>query len=218
MEEHRLTEMKPGYDEKLFNELYEKTTPLKRRLAGSISAGKLGVDYDEILSWFDVKFIYVFNKYFETKSPEVLKGFLLNSLSMFRNRILKVAYSEKNSVYRDTLELDEVNNLESLTYSEREPHTEFYLNKAMSFITEKISDDSLLVLQIDLDPPLYIKERMERMGKKVTNKIPSYLVADYLSLGKDKEAVNYINELRREYREATQLAKEHFALHPVSLN
>ena len=77
MEEHRLTTMKEGYDEKLFNDLYEKVKPLKRKLASTISTSKLGISYDDILSWFDIKFIFVFNKYFENKEPEVLKGFII---------------------------------------------------------------------------------------------------------------------------------------------
>jgi len=73
MEEHRLTKMKDNYDEKLFNDIYEKVQPLKRKLASTISTSKLGVEYEDILSWFDIKFIFVFNKYFDTKPPDILK-------------------------------------------------------------------------------------------------------------------------------------------------
>ena len=62
MEHHRLKPM-GNYPVELFNSLYAQTHGLRRKLASQIDASKFGVDYQEVLSWFDVKFLFIFSKY-----------------------------------------------------------------------------------------------------------------------------------------------------------
>lgn len=219
MEEHRLTPMKKGYDEKLFNDLYRKVQPLKRKLASTISTSKLGIPYEDILSWFDIKFIFVFNKYFETKEPELLKGFIISSLTMFRTKILRRAYLERNSVHSDTIDIEGINNFENgySTQKEEDPNYDFFLNLAMSFMKTHLSDDALLLLDIELNPPLYIIKKLRELDKKKIDKIPTDIIADYLNLGATKKAFQYINELRQEIKEITYLAREHFNNSPQLL-
>lgn len=219
MEEHRLTPMKENYDEKLFNDIYQKVQPLKRKLAASINTSKLGVDYEDILSWFDIKFIFVFNKYFETKNPDVLKGFIISSLQMFQTKILRKAYSNKNAPHSDTIDITEINNLESLftTHQEEDTSYDTFLNLALSFMKEHLSDDALLVLDIQLNPPLYIMEKLRKLDKHRIDKIPSNIISEYLSLGDSKKAIQYINELNREIKEVTYITREHFNNSPQLL-
>ena len=213
MEEHRLTLMKENYDEKLFNDIYEKVQPLKRKLASTISTSKLGIEYDDILSWFDIKFIFVFNKYFDTKPPEVLKGFIISSLQMFQTKILRRAYSNKNAPNSDTIDITELNNLEGLfvTHEEEDTSYDTFLNLALSFMKKHLSDDALLVLDIQLNPPLYILEKLKKLDKHRIYKIPSNIISEYLSLGDSKKAIQYINELNREIKEVTYIEREHFS-------
>ena len=75
MELHRLQPMKP-YDPKLFNELYKKTERLRKSLVYQIDSSRWGVTQDEVMSWFDDKFIFVFNKYQDQKKPDILLGYL----------------------------------------------------------------------------------------------------------------------------------------------
>src|SRR5210317_1611613 len=98
MEEHRLTPMKEGYNEELFNRLYEELTPLKKRLASQINTKTLNIEYKELMSWFDVKFLFVYNKYVDQTNPDILKGHLINALQLYKNRILKYLITKKNSV------------------------------------------------------------------------------------------------------------------------
>ena len=94
METHRLKPMPTGYDEQLFNSLYKATEKLRNKLVYGIDNRRFGVEPAEIKSWFDVKFIYVFTKYYPKYSnPEVLKAHLINALQLFKYRILRKAYT-----------------------------------------------------------------------------------------------------------------------------
>ncbi len=88
MEIHRLTPMKDGYSEVLFNKIYSETHNLRKSLANQIDPRRYGVSPDIILSWFDDKFIFVFNKHFSDKNPDILKGFIINSLKTFKYTFL----------------------------------------------------------------------------------------------------------------------------------
>lgn len=213
MEEHRLTKMKDNYDEKLFNDIYEKVQPLKRKLASTISTSKLGVEYEDILSWFDIKFIFVFNKYFDTKPPDILKGFIISSLQMFQTKILRRAYSNKNAPHSETIDIQEIYGLESLFTTQQEEDTSYdtFLKLALSFMKQHLSEDAFLVLDIQLNPPLYIIKKLNKLDKPGIDKIPSNLLSEYLSLGDSKRAIQYINELKREIKEVTYIAREHFS-------
>ena len=85
MELHRLKPMESGYDSQLFNKLYKETTQLRKSLARQIDSRRFGVSDDVILSWFDDKFMFVFNKHFKDKEVDVLRGFIINSLQTFIN-------------------------------------------------------------------------------------------------------------------------------------
>ena len=95
MEIHRLKPMKEGYSVQLFNDLYKQTSKLRKKLASQIDYRRYGVTPDIIESWFDDKFIYVFNKHFDNKDTDVLKGFIINSLQVFKYRVLRGAYSKE---------------------------------------------------------------------------------------------------------------------------
>lgn len=216
MEHHRLKPMKDGYDEKLFNELYKKTTPLRRKLAHEIDARKFGVDYQEILSWFDVKFIHTFNKYWDTE-PERLMGYIISALSTYKYRIMRSSYQAKYHNHASMVDVTELYKQSDIVLVEDIPHRELYLNKVMEFMKDKLSDDALLVLEIELTPPPFILDQMEDLGKKETHKIPHNIIADYLGYGDSPNMVEYIKELRSQIRAGISLAKKYFEENPSSV-
>lgn len=206
MEESRLKPMVDGYDEKLFAEIYKKTQNLRKKLAHEIDPRRFGVDYQEILSWFDVKFIYAFNRYYEEKSPELLKAHIIRALQFFKNRILRSAYSLKNQVNNNCKDINEL-------YSSRyEPQEEFIydetpqlLDSALRYLRDQMSPEAYQVLIVDLQPPFYI---LDRLGSASTTKIPSNLIADYL--GWSPEEAPRINKLRKEISSSIEKARWHF--------
>ena len=92
MEIHRLVPMKTGYDELLFNKLYKETEALRNLLTYQIDHRRYGVTQDIIKSWFDDKFIFVFNKYYGDIEEGQLKGRIINALRTFK-------YSNNPDIY-----------------------------------------------------------------------------------------------------------------------
>ena len=60
------------------------------------------------------------------------------------------------------------------------------------------------VLGVELNPPLYIIEKLNEQNKSLT-KIPSLLIAEYLGL-----ELNYVNSLRKEIKSIIIDARKYF--------
>lgn len=228
MEHHRLKPMNEGYDRRLFEEIYKKTTPLRRKLAYEIDARKFGVDYDEILSWFDVKFIHSFNKFgrtFDTskiENPEgKLLGYIINALSTYKYRIMRSSYQAKYHNHANTVDITTLFNYENMQdegLNHNSIALEEHMEAVMGFMKKHLSGDALLVLDIQLNPPLFITSKLQEMGKKDISKIPAELVADYLGLPADSDGINYINNIRKNIRRVITKARDFFTNHPVELS
>jgi hypothetical protein len=207
MEIHRLTTMKKNYDEKLFNKLYKETESLRISLANQINPQNFGVSRDIILSWFDDKFIFVFNKHFGDKDPDVLKGFLINSLKTFKFRVLRKAYTEKAEWLSSTVELEGESELINIIPSTSEmTEDNLFMELAQEFMKKSLTDDAFLLFELEVNPPHYILSRLA----KCNSHIPSKLFAEYLDLGSSNKAIRYINELRKEVKTNIKKARVHF--------
>lgn len=219
MEENRLKPMVEGYSPVIFNDLYQQTSALRKKLASQIDCSRFGVDYPEILSWFDVKFIFVFNKYYRQheKNPEVLKGHLIKGLQFFKCRILRVAYSQKSLAIMKTIELNDYEEFENVFIEEpTEMNSSNYhlYNLAIKFMKENLSDNAFELLNIQLNPPPYILSKLEAEGIENYNKIPNSIIADYFELGNDDKVIKYINTLKKEIKDITKKASDYFNLNP----
>jgi len=208
MEENRLKPMPADYDEQLFNRLYQETLPLRRVLARQIDSRRFGLAFEDILSFFDSKFIYVFSKHYK-EDPNKLKAFLINSLKNFKCRILKSAYTHKYSqsiisldvlvVEQPDIIADEVSNTK-----------DFYYEKLMAFMKEHLSDNALLILELQINPPPYIIQKINIDKSKNLQKVPDQVILEYLDMGQSDNAYKYIKKLRKEIRNAVNYAKTTF--------
>lgn len=212
-ESHRLLPMKENYDEKLFNELYKKCTPLMKKLAYEIDSRKFGVEYQEILSWFKVKFIFAFNKYFE-KEPERLLGYIINSLQMYKYRIMRSSYQAKYHDHASQIDITELRNYENIVSNEGPGPRDLFLEVALGFLQNRLSKDALLILELELEPPDYIRQEMIDLGKSLNTKIPDDVIADFLGFNNSQAAVRHIRNLRDEIKAGVKLAKEYFQANP----
>jgi len=204
MEIHRLTNMKEGYSVELFNKLYKETEQLRKSLAYNIDPRYYGVSKDIIVSWFDDKFIHVFNKHCDNKDPDVLKGFIINSLQTFKYRILRKAYTKEADFYTSAIELEGENNLINyLPDKEDNTNGEIFFNLVLEFFKKELSDDAYLLLQLQLNPPPYLLNRI----KKSNSNIPIKLILEFLGLEDINKNVKYIRELRKDILMATEKAK-----------
>lgn len=210
MEESRLKPMATNYDRELFNALYAKTEPLRKKLASEISYQRFGVDYQEVLSWFSVKFIYVFNKYQGKKNPDLLLGDLINSLKNFKFRILRKAYTVKYS--QSIIHIEDPSQIESLDFYE--PHKEDYqqerLNQVKKFFRQNLSDNAYLVFEVQNNPPYYIIHKMRQQEIPSLHKIPDDMICEYLGLDVNDKTLKYIKNLKREIKLTYSIAQLHF--------
>ena len=205
MELHRLTTMKEGYDEKLFNQLYKETEALRRSLTYQVDHRRYGVTPDIIKSWFDDKFIFVFNKYCDEGITDgQLKGRIINALKTFKFRMLRKAYA-KNNIYLNEIRLDGEKGLINIIPVEEEitDHS-LFLEMALKYLKKNLCDDALLILEVELNPPPFILDRLTASNTK----IPSKLIAEYLDLEPTKDSSLYINDLRSEVTYWISQAKE----------
>lgn len=220
MEEHRLKPMKEGYDENLFNQLYRDTSGLRKALAYQIDSRRFGVDYNEILSWFDVKFIFAFNKYYGEMSNDMLRGHIINSLKTFKYRIMKEAYLKKNEQYQNRLSIDDTEVFENLI-SQKETGEEEAQNKllseALTYLKTSISDDAYFILELQLDPPQYILNKLEDLDNPKVSSIPNEILADYLGLIPNTKVISYIKDLKREIKFGIESARVYFKSQKLNL-
>ena len=206
MEIHRLIPMKVGYDELLFNKLYKETEALRNLLTYQIDHRRYGVTSDIIKSWFDDKFIFVFNKYYGEIEEGQLKGRIINALRTFKFRMLRKAYSKYN-IYNNIVRLEGENRLINIIplNTETSEH-EIFLELALKYLKKNLCDDAFLVLELELNPPTYILNNL----KSYKTKIPAKLIAEYLDLEPTRDSSLYITDLRSEISYYTEQAKEHF--------
>lgn len=205
MEESRLLPMPLNYDVQKFNTLFAKTEGLRRKLASGIDSRRFGVDYDEILSWFSNKFLFAFTKY-HTMDEQILLGHLIKSLQFFKCRILRSAYTQKFS--QTILPFDEVDETQMVDIEIPPNH---YYDKLISFIRPYISDNALILLEIQLHPTPFILRRLREEGIDSLHKIPDEILIEYFDLGFNNRSIKYITCLKKEIKVATQYAKEHFS-------
>lgn len=204
MENHRLLPMKDGYSRQLFEKLYKEVTPLKKKLAYEIDHRRYGVTRDIIESWFDDKFIFVFNKHFQDYEEGHLKGTIINSLKTFKLRVLRKAYSSEGVFYSNTVDLEGENMLINYIADKEDITTgELFLDMATDFMRKELSDNAFMLLSLQLNPPPFI---LDRITKSSAN-IPVDLILEYFSLDNISKNIKLIRNLRKEINNAIEKAK-----------
>lgn len=220
MEENRLKPMQEGYDSKLFEYLYERTAQLRKKLVSEIDPRRFGVDKEELESWFTVKFIYVYNKYFQKPKPDeseqakekrvgILLGNLIQSMRLFKQRVLRKAYTKQSTEYfQAIINLDDVE-YQVMGLEDPVENQTLFMDLAMSFLEKNLSENAFDLLRLQLQPPPYILTQIQHLDLKDLNKIPSHIISEYYGLGESK-GVQLINKLRKEIKEGIDAARLHF--------
>jgi len=214
MENHRLTPM-VKHDPKVFNSIYKDTRALVKKLSFNIDHQRLNVTPDIVESWFDDKLIFSFNKYYGKMSNDILKGHVINSLQLFRNRILKGAYTQKSLFNQNFIDLGEDNELINIIPDVDEvSNKEALLNLMHSFIEKEVSRDAYYIFQLEMDPPPYILSRIPNRNSRISNR----LLIEFCDLPYSNKAVNYISTLRSEITESIKKAQNYFQAFDYNFN
>jgi hypothetical protein len=216
MEHHRLQPM-GDYPVELFEKLYKQTHGLRRKLASQIDPRKFGVDYNEVLSWFDVKFIFLFSKYWETQRERLL-GYIISGLTTYKRRITINSYQERWRDYANNLDVDSLWD-NPITLDDNDEYAlkrEFYMEHLDNFMKSNLSTDAYLLFNIQLTPPPFIHETMKLYGLKHNALIPCKIIADYLGLDPNQSSIAYIEGLRLEVKDVQHKCAQHFKQNPVT--
>jgi len=206
MELHRIKEYQ-SYDRILFNRIYKETEPLRKKLSYQIDARRIGVDHNQIMSYFDDKFLLAYQKYVGKYTEPVLKGHILSALSNFKNRLCRYSYTQKMGIYRDAISMDFLN-LENVP--DQKLDDSLYITLVTEFFKEKLTQDAYLIFDIQTNPPLYITSKTSNIYN-----IPSKLICDFLGLESTQATIKYVNSLKNEIKGVKEMAIEHFA--PMAL-
>lgn len=205
VELNRLKPMVDNYDKKLFNQIFKETEQLRKKLAYNIDHRRMGIENQDVVAFFNIKFVYTFNKYYpEFKDdPGVLKGHIIRALQLFSNRLLKVIYSKKNEV-NNSVELTQAAEF-SIEYEDEEIDQATLKKLAMKFLKSQLSPQAYMVLTVDINPPMYV---LTHLGdkKRVPDKIPNELVADYLGF----DNTEIVQKCRKEITNKIRQARQHF--------
>lgn len=209
MEIHRLKPMKPDFPTGLFNQLYKETEQLRRTLVYQIDSRRYGVTKDIVHSWFDDKFLFVFNKHFEDMDKDILKGTLINSLMNFKMRVLRKAYSVEGEFHNSSVSLDGEFDLINTIKTEDEI-TNGNGKLLDDYMRANLSDNAYMLFRIQMDIPPYILNRLTNINSRITND----LLIEYLDINKGsyEKSIKYIKNLKTEINKSIKAAKEHFSI------
>lgn len=193
---HRLKPMK-DYDPDVWERMYKICKPVIRNLSRQVDARRWQVTPDIINSYFWDKMIYVFNKYYGTCSEEHLKARILSSLSVYKNHLLKYAYTEQAEYNLSLAKLEDLfdDSKELEDTSPEEKAKDDMLKMVYGYMKKHLSPDAYLVWEVLITPPPYIREQMEiRKQSKITNT----LLIDFFGMPENVPSAKYIRELREE--------------------
>lgn len=193
---HRLQPMREDYDKEMFERLYKICKPVIRNLSRQIDLSRFNVSLDIIQSYFWDKMLFVFNKYYGTCTEEHLKASILASLATFKNKLLRFAYTEQAEWNRELNSFEDLydDDKEIEDDTEESEKKEEMSTALWNFMKNHLSDDGMLVFEVLMAPPPYIKERLLHDDSRITN----ILLVEFFDMPKQKKSVKYIGELRED--------------------
>lgn len=205
MEIHRLKEMQDDYDEELFNKIYKGCSKLMDKLTFGINPLYYGVTTDIIRSWFDDKFIYVYNKYYGEMSDKSLKSHIIKALQQFRCRVLRGAYTQHSEKNIEMVRLDDEEyqryNMDVIDEIEPEVDEEL-LSKIKDFMKQTLSEDAYFLFNLQLNPPpMVLSHDKESQDAKW---------AAFLNLPQEESTYIYFDKLREEIQRGTKRCRNKF--------
>lgn len=202
---HRLQPMREDYSTELFNKLYKVCKPVIRRLSKQIDCKRFDLTEDIIASYFWDKMLFVFNKYYGTCSDEHLKAKILASLSTFKNKLLRSAYSEQASYNQNLSKLEDLfdDSKELIDDSESEKSKQEMMDMMYSYMKDHLSVDAYLVFETLMIPPPFIQERVKASGH-----VTHLLLVEFFDLPRNKNSVRFISELRSDIQYWQERAME----------
>lgn len=204
---HRIKEF-TDYNRDQFEKLYKLCRPLVRNLSRSIDSRRFNVSQDIIQSYFWDKFLYVYNKYQHKYDEERLKATLLTSLQVFKNKLLRNAYTKQAEFNQELTSLDILfdNNKEYLDDTEDTEYKQELSDRFNQFMMDNLTPDEYLVFRIELDPPPFFTERIIQSRGKLS----ILHLVDFFELPRNGKSQTILTNMRKHIKETLEKAKKEF--------
>lgn len=204
---HRIKEF-TDYNRDQFEKLYKLCRPLVRNLSRSIDSRRFNVSQDIIQSYFWDKFLYVYNKYQHKYDEERLKATLLTSLQVFKNKLLRNAYTKQAEFNQELTSLDILfdNNKEYLDDTEDTEYKQELSDRFNQFMMDNLTPDEYLVFRIELDPPPFFTERIIQSHGKLS----ILHLVDFFELPRNGKSQTMLTNMRKHIKETLEKAKKEF--------
>ena len=204
---HRIKEF-TDYNRDQFEKLYKLCRPLVRNISRSIDSRRFNVSQDIIQSYFWDKFLYVYNKYQHKYDEERLKATLLASLQVFKNKLLRNAYTKQAEFNQELTSLDILfdNNKEYLDDTEDTEYKQELSDRFNQFMMDNLTPDEYLVFRIELDPPPFFTERIIQSHGKLS----ILHLVDFFELPRNGKSQTILTNMRKHIKETLEKAKKEF--------
>ena len=204
---HRIKEF-TDYNRDQFEKLYKLCRPLVRNLSRSIDSRRFNVSQDIIQSYFWDKFLYVYNKYQHKYDEERLKATLLTSLQVFKNKLLRNAYTKQAEFNQELTSLDILfdNNKEYPDDTEDTEYKQELSDRFNQFMMDNLTPDEYLVFRIELDPPPFFTERIIQSHGKLS----ILHLVDFFELPRNGKSQTILTNMRKHIKETLEKAKKEF--------
>lgn len=211
---HRVKEF-THYNREEFERMYKICKPLIKKLSKNIDSRRFNVSQDIIQSYFWDKFLYVYNKYQDKYTEDRLKATLITSLQIFKNKLLRNAYTRQAEFNQELTSFEELfdnskedkDDNQEKDIIENEPEENNFSNMLHEYMREKLTPDEYLIFVTELDPPMFLKEKM----KEAHGKLSTLNLIEYFELPKTQRAADYISNMRTHIKNTIKEAKEHFS-------
>ena len=211
---HRIKEF-THYDRDLVQKMYKICKPLIRNLSKNVDSRRFNVSQDIIQSYFWDKFLYVFNKYQDKYSEERLKATLITSLQIFKNKLLRNAYTKQAEFNQELTSFEDLFENSKKDNDEADEHEfnslsdepeENLSNILYDYMRGNLTPDEFLLFITELDPPMYLINKM----KESRGKLSTLHIIDYFELPRNRRSADMINKMRANIKMTIEKAKEHF--------
>ena len=202
---HRLKKF-DHLDEAKFNRLYKVCLPIIKKLSYNIDTRKYGVSRDILQSYFTDKFMFVYNKYQDEYDEDRLKYTLIKSLTQFRNKLLRSAYTQVGEFQSDISSFEDLyeSGREWEDDSEETEYKEDLSQRFHEFMKEHLSPDEYLLFVTQLNPPPFLEEKM----KSSHGRISILALVEFFDLPRTIKSQDIISDMRTNIQYALSLAAE----------
>lgn len=200
---HRLKEF-GEYDKEQFERLYKVCKPLIRSLSRNIDCKRYNVSRDIIQSYFWDKFMYVYNKYQDKYDEERLKATLLSSLQVFKNKLLRNAYTQQAEFNQELTSFEVLfdGSKEWLDDKDETIYKEDLSIRFHQYLQDNLTPDEYILFKTELNPPPFFKERMEQSHGKLS----VLHIIDYFELPRNRKSQAIISEMRTHIKDTLKKA------------